>query len=185
MNPTIWSTWTESHSSIPSDSTTSDRDYEDDEDSASNVALHPDTLAYNIPRIARRPFFEMTAGVRASYEMDARAIHYWWPYEGLPDQEVVFPVNHLLRSMWKQVEVFIGGKLISSGSTNYHYKSMIKTLLNNCENEGMKQKLCTELFRWFKFTLKPPYSIACGKLQLAIWDTSFWTFWLKFGHNGP
>ena len=65
---------------------------------------------------------------------------------GVPDQEVVFPVNHLLRSMWKQVEVFVGGKLISSGSTNYHYKSMIKTLLNSCENEGMKQKLCTELF---------------------------------------
>ena len=40
-------------------------------------------------------------------------------------------------------------------------------------------------FRWFKFTLKPPYSIACGKLQLAIWDTSFWTFWLKFGHKTP
>ena len=40
-------------------------------------------------------------------------------------------------------------------------------------------------FRWFKFTLKPPYSIAHGKLQLAIWDTSFWTFWLKFGHKGP
>ena len=41
------------------------------------------------------------------------------------------------------------------------------------------------LFRWFKFTLKPPYSIARGKLQLAIWDTSFWFFWLKFGHKGP
>ena len=43
----------------------------------------------------------------------------------------------------------------------------------------------TYVFRWFKFTLKPPYSIACGKLQLAIWDTSFWTFFLKFGHKGP
>ena len=40
-------------------------------------------------------------------------------------------------------------------------------------------------FRWFKFTLKPPYSIANDKLRLAIWDTSFWTFWLKFGHKGP
>ena len=57
--------WAESHSSISSD--TSDRDYEDDEDSALNVTLHPDALAYNIPRIARRPFFEMTVGVRASY----------------------------------------------------------------------------------------------------------------------
>ena len=40
-------------------------------------------------------------------------------------------------------------------------------------------------FRWFKFTLKPPYSIACGELRLAIRDTFFWTFWLKFGHKGP
>ena len=42
-----------------------------------------------------------------------------------------------------------------------------------------------ELRRWFKFTLKPPNSIASEKLRLAIWDTSFWTFWVKFGHNGP
>ena len=44
---------------------------------------------------------------------------------------------------------------------------------------------CFPVFRWFKFTLKPPYSIPIGKLRLAIWDTSFWTFWLKFGHKGP
>ena len=34
-----------------------------------------------------------------------------------------------------------------------------------------------KVFRLFKFTLKPPYSITNGKLQLAIWDTSFSTFW--------
>ena len=39
--------------------------------------------------------------------------------------------------------------------------------------------------RWFKFTLKPSYSITHGKLRLVIWDTSFWTFWVKFGHKGP
>ena len=41
------------------------------------------------------------------------------------------------------------------------------------------------IFRWFKFTLKPPYSIAHDKLRLAIWDTSCWTFWLKFRDKGP
>ena len=41
------------------------------------------------------------------------------------------------------------------------------------------------VFRWFKFTLKPPNSITRDKLRLAIWDTSFWNFWVKFGHNGP
>ena len=29
------------------------------------------------------------------------------------------------------------------------------------------------VFRWFKFTLRLPYSIAPDKLRLAIWDTSF------------
>ena len=29
------------------------------------------------------------------------------------------------------------------------------------------------------------YSIAHDNLRLAIWDTSFWTFLVKFGHKGP
>ena len=47
------------------------------------------------------------------------------------------------------------------------------------------QQLFQNIVRWFKFTLKPPYSITHGKLRLAIWDTSFWTFLIKFGHKGP
>ena len=41
------------------------------------------------------------------------------------------------------------------------------------------------VFRWFKFTLKPPNRITRDKLRLAIWDTSAWPFLVKFGHNGP
>ena len=59
--------------------------------------------------------------------------------------------------------------------------SEFQELLKCCFRKGS----WVHLFRWFKFTLKPPYSIACDKLQLAISDTSFWTFWLKFGHKGP
>ena len=36
-------------------------------------------------------------------------------------------------------------------------------------------------FRWFKFTLKPPYTVASGNLLSAIWDTSHWTSFVKFG----
>ena len=54
----------------------------------------------------------------------------------------------------------------------------LKGVLQAVENQ-------VPLFRWFRFTLKPHYSIAHDKLQLAIWDTSFWTFWVKFGHKGP
>ena len=61
--------------------------------------------------------------------------------EGVPDQNIVFLINHLLQPMWKQVEVYLGGKLVSSRSSNYHYKSMIKTLLYKCQNEGMKKEV--------------------------------------------
>ena len=37
------------------------------------------------------------------------------------------------------------------------------------------------LFRWFKFALKPPYTVAHGNLLSAIWDTSHWTSFVKFG----
>ena len=36
---------------------------------------------------------------------------------GVLDEEIVFPVNHLLQSMWKQVEVFLGGKLVLEAAT--------------------------------------------------------------------
>ena len=37
------------------------------------------------------------------------------------------------------------------------------------------------LFRWFKFTLKPPYTVAHGNLLSAIWGTFHWTSFVKFG----
>ena len=37
------------------------------------------------------------------------------------------------------------------------------------------------LFRWFKFTLKPTYTITHGNFLSAIWDTSHWTSFVKFG----
>ena len=48
--------------------------------------------------------------------------------------------------MWSQVEVSIGGKLVSSSSSNYPYKSYNKTLENRCKDHAMKNMLCTELF---------------------------------------
>ena len=42
-----------------------------------------------------------------------------------------------------------------------------------------------DIFRWFKFTLKPPYSIVIGNFFSAIWDTSHWNLFVKFGLNTP
>ena len=46
---------------------------------------------------------------------------------------------------------------------------------------NLKMMIPVLRFRWFKFTLKPPYRIMWGKLQLAIWDTSFWTLRYMLG----
>ena len=59
-----------------------------------------------------------------------------------PAEDSVFPIN-LLQSMRSQVEVSIGGKVISSSSSNYPYKSYRKTLLYRCDNAAVKNMLCT------------------------------------------
>ena len=51
----------------------------------------------------------------------------------------------------------------------------VPTLLNN------DTQIYTHIFRWFKFTLKPPYTVVSGNLSSAIWDTSHWTSFVKFG----
>ena len=49
-----------------------------------------------------------------------------------------------------------------------------------CLMEAMVHQTST-VFRWFKFTLKPPYTIMHGNLSSAIWDTSHLTSFVKFG----
>ena len=39
----------------------------------------------------------------------------------------------------------------------------------------------SSFIRWFKFTLKPPYSGASERSLSAICDTSHWNFFVKFG----
>ena len=68
-------------------------------------------------------------------------------------------------------------------ATPQHKPLTNKTFFYVCDNKVFRCHV--PIFRWFKFTLKPPNRIMNGKLRLAIWDTSFWTFWVKFGHNGP
>ena len=56
------------------------------------------------------------------------------------------------------------------------------SFIRGCLNTEADKK--SRVFRWFKFTLKPPYSITHGKLRLAIWDTSFWTFLAQIWTQG-
>ena len=66
----------------------------------------------------------------------------------------------------------------------------MKQFVNIATNTVLKENTCISdfffffffsVFRWFKFTLKPPYTVAHGNLSLAIWDTSHWTSFVKFG----
>ena len=117
-------------------------------------------------------------------------------HEGLPSLEKVQSLNDgkfrvivlddLMEYIFKSVET-------QNLFTKYchHYNITAIFLTQNVFAQGPYSRTISinthilVIFRWFKFTLKPPYSIAHDKLRLAIWDTSFWTFWLKFGHKGP
>ena len=48
-----------------------------------------------------------------------------------------------------------------------------------------KDNMEGEVFRWFKFTLKPPNSMACWNCYLAFWDTFHWNIFVKFGLKTP
>ena len=61
-------------------------------------------------------------------------------------EDNVWVINHLLRSLWRQVEVSVGGKLVTPGTANFHYKSMIKTLLYQLGSLGEESKMRTEMW---------------------------------------
>ena len=65
---------------------------------------------------------------------------------------------------------------------------MVVPFLGGCNTLGASGRAFSTkvpFFRWFKFTLKPPNSMACGNFFLAIWDTFHWNFFVKFGLKTP
>ena len=48
----------------------------------------------------------------------------------LEASDVVTPTNLFMHSMWRQVDVYLNQKLVSSGGTNYSYKAMVDVLLS-------------------------------------------------------
>ena len=60
--------------------------------------------------------------------------------------DVAFPTNHLLRTLWKKVDVYFGGEIVTGTEDNFHYKSMIRTLLYNVRAVPDKYKLASEFF---------------------------------------
>ena len=69
-----------------------------------------------------------------------------------------------------------------SVKTHMHHKASYSLMYRS----GMvNSNTVNSKFHLIQSKLKPPYSIAHDKLQLVIWDTSFWTFLVKFGHKRP
>ena len=93
---------------------------------------------------------------------------------------------------WKVIHILFILNLAEKKTNTVYIKIMLLCLSPYhtrwpVSKDNLCQKASTrrQLFRWFKFALKPPYSITHSKLRLAIWDTFFWTFLVKFGHKGP
>ena len=58
----------------------------------------------------------------------------------------VFPINHLLRTMWSKIEVKFGGKTVTEVTQHYPYKAMIQTLMYEVGCESDLNRLSTEMF---------------------------------------
>ena len=76
-----------------------------------------------------------------------------------------------------------GGESGGRGSGGYFTMNSLRLGGSRLRLSRLGAALCCHylLFRWFKFTLKPPYSGASERSLLAIWDTSHWNFFVKFG----
>ena len=62
----------------------------------------------------------------------------------VPDRSIVFPVNYLIAAMFKQVEVYLGGRLVSSNDTMYPYRAFLEMLLSytkDVKNEFLAMSL--------------------------------------------
>ena len=68
-------------------------------------------------------------------------------------------------------------RLINKGGQAFYAPVEHGTAISNYN----KWEQAFRVFRWFKFTLKPPYSGASERSLSAIWDTSHWNFFVKFG----
>ena len=71
-------------------------------------------------------------------------------------------------------------KIISIGASN-KFSCPFQILREYADVRRTYNSQLEPFFRWFKFSLKPPYTVAHGNLSLAIWDTSHWTSFVKFG----
>ena len=58
---------------------------------------------------------------------------------------------------------------------NTFYKKFFTTICDIKIDLIMCEPDFVKVFRWFKFTLKPPYIVAHENI-LAIWDISHWNF---------
>ena len=59
--------------------------------------------------------------------------------EPVKDEAIVSVTNNFLHSLWRQMDIFFGDKLVSSSGLNYPYKSYIDVLLNNGEDAKQSQ----------------------------------------------
>ena len=63
----------------------------------------------------------------------------------IPDEARVGPVNNFMHSLWRQLDVFLNDKLITTTETTYSYRAMMDTMLNTA-NDVKATKLQAQLF---------------------------------------
>ena len=105
-----------------------------------------DTSITNVNYIEIRPTSQITPSNPIVYDLPASGVEYKALNDAthcvkfrilksdgtVPlDDAKVGPINLTLQSLFKQVDVYLDGKLISSSDNNYHYASYIETVLKH------------------------------------------------------
>jgi hypothetical protein len=67
---------------------------------------------------------------RSKVKVKLKIVHADATSSALAKNEAAVPVNLALHSLWNQVDVSLGGRLMTQATGMYPYKSMIQTLLN-------------------------------------------------------
>ena len=128
---------------------------------------------------------------------DTAVLNFWWCLPWFQSQGGWIPCLHNFSPVCSRFLRFTSGvtpancvvvSMIAKASTHVLANIFTNICGAQTHNEACyRTKLSTinplqlKLFRWFKFTLKPPYTVAHGNFFSAIWNTSHWHFFVKFG----
>ena len=75
-------------------------------------------------------------------------------------------INQILQTMWKQVDIYVEGQLMTSSDTNYPYRTIFQTLLNYGTGTKLSQFQSELFYKDTAGAMEASDPTACGNTGL-------------------